>query len=167
MRVWFQDESRFGLITETRRRIGIKSLIGNFKYSFKYFWLYGLVEPLSGESYFWELPHLNSLNFQIFLEKFSENYPNENHLIFMDGAGAHTAKKLKVPKNIILVKIPAYSPELNPIERLWQDIKKHFSWQNFNNLSELSEKLSKVLKLYSKEVVKSITSYSYIEEAFN
>lgn len=155
------------MITEKRRRIGIKSLVGNFKYSFKYFWLYGLVEPMSGDSYFWELPNLNSISFQCFLEEFSRTYSNEKHLIFMDGAGAHTAKSLNIPDNIVLVRIPAYSPELNPIERLWQDIKKHFAWHNFADLSELSKKLSEVLKLYSKEVVKSITSYSYIEEAFN
>ncbi len=90
-----------------------------------YRWLYGLVEPLTGESFFWEFTHLNSVCFEIFLELFSETDPNELHIIQLDNGGLHKALSLNIPENIILLFQPPYSPQVNPIERLWEALKEN------------------------------------------
>ena len=65
-----------------------------------------------------------------FLELFSKTIAKGEHAVMIwDGAGFHTSKSLKVPENVSLIQLPAYSPELNPIENLWHYLKSHF-WSN-------------------------------------
>ena len=57
----------------------------------------------------------------------SEQAGPEVHVVLvLDQAGWHVAKALKVPENVSLLYLPAYSPELNPIERLWGYLKSHY-----------------------------------------
>lgn len=66
----------------------------------------------------------------IFLRQISDNLPADEHLILiLDRAGYHTAKRLEKPENITLLYLPPYSPELNPIERLWHYLRDHY-WSN-------------------------------------
>ncbi len=111
-----------------------------------YRWLYGLVEPLTGESFFWEFTHLNSVCFEIFLELFSETDPNELHIIQLDNGGLHKALSLNIPENIILLFQPPYSPQVNPIERLWEALKENFKWINFESVEELQKDITKHLQ---------------------
>ncbi|WP_457641364.1 transposase, partial [Persephonella sp.] len=63
--------------------------------------------------------------------------------------------------------LPPYSPQLNPVERVFQDIKKHFKNKVFDSLDKLEDKLFKVLNSLSNEYLKSLTFYPYIREAFS
>ena len=67
----------------------------------KSYYVYGLVEPVGGRSFFFEFSHLNADCFEIYLEKFAEEYPNEIHIIQLDNAPFHTAQDLEVPAHII------------------------------------------------------------------
>ncbi|MBZ8178668.1 transposase [Oscillatoria salina] len=58
-----------------------------------------------------------------------------------------------------------YSPELNPIERVWQYLKQHLSWENYDSLSSLKEKVSCVIQGFSPEIVISLTGWDYILSA--
>ncbi len=62
----------------------------------------------------------NSSIFPVFLDQFAAAYPDSFNLLVLDQSGAHTAKQLIVPSNVRLVFLPPYSPELNPIERVWR-----------------------------------------------
>ena len=66
VRYWCQDESRLGLITLTSRKITLSGVkpVGVEQWKFDYLWLYGLVEPASGESFFLEFSHLDSICFE-------------------------------------------------------------------------------------------------------
>src|SRR5262249_15632788 len=102
------DESRFGLLPIQRRRItltGVKPL-GAVQYRFENFYVYGAVEPTTGESFFLELPYLNSTNFQMFLNEFSQSYPETLNIILMDNGSCHTAKSLVLPANVVSVLAP-------------------------------------------------------------
>jgi len=71
----------------------------------------------------------------IFLEELSQRYPNEYILMFMDQAGWHKAKGLRIPSNIELAFLPPYSPELNPQEQIWDELReKCFGNKLFNSL---------------------------------
>ena len=82
-------------------------------------WLYGAVEPLTGARFFYEFTHLDTVCFEKFLELFASENPEDLHLIQLDNGGFHNSLNLSIPENIILLFQPAYSPEVNPIERLW------------------------------------------------
>jgi transposase len=75
-------------------------------------------------------PHLNTAVVQAFLDGLSATIPAGTHVVMVwDGAGYHTAKGLRVPSDLTLVGLPPYSPELNPVERLWLYLRMHF-WSN-------------------------------------
>ena len=129
------------------------------------FYLYGVVEPVTGESFFGEFSHLDSLCFQHFLNLFSQAYPDSLNLIQMDNGSFHKSLNLKWPSNIIPIFQPAYSPELNPIERLWQHIKSQLSGEYCPSLAQLSKKLKQVLDSISSEAIASICGWDYIISA--
>lgn len=61
----------------------------------------------------------------------------------------------------------AHSPELNPIERLWEDVKKHFQGKNFDNLSALRDEVFNLINSLSSAAIVSLTGWSYILDALN
>jgi transposase len=97
--------------------------VGIVQYCFENFYMYGTVEPKTGESFFLELPQLNTVNFQIFLNEFAQHYQDTLNIVVLDNGSCHKAKVLVIPDNVVCLFLPPYSPELNPIERLWQDLK--------------------------------------------
>src|SRR5262245_37818189 len=131
LRVFSQDESRFGLLTVRRRRLtacGVQP-IGTIQHVLEWSAASGPVAPTSGEHFFLELPYLNADNFQIFVDAFAQAYPDSLNILVLDKSGGHTALRLKLPDNVCLVFLPPYCPELNPIERLWRDLKDDLAWQ--------------------------------------
>lgn len=126
MRFWCEDETRIGLKTIEGRLLTLKGVkpVGKMQWVFQCFWLYGLVEPVSGESFFYEFCHLDTICFEKFLELFSQAYPNQLHIIQLDNGPCHQALGLAVPENIILLFQPKHCPQVNPIERLWKAIPK-------------------------------------------
>jgi len=167
VRFWCQDESRFGLHTIVRRRITLKGVkpVGNFQYNFNYFWMYGLVSPQDGRSFFWEFSHLDNSCFNKFLSIFSQEFPEDIHIIQVDNAPAHTSGDLEVPDNIILFYQPPYCPEINPIERVWEYLKGFLSWETFESLDKLRCKVDKLLSSLSRDIIGSLTGWSWLLES--
>ena len=164
MNLLFQDESRFGLITTKRRRItarGVKP-IRRHQNRYQNYYVYGTVNPFTGESLFINFSKLNSVTFQAFLNEVSLEYHDAFNIIVLDNAPAHTAKKIVIPDNIRLVFQPPYSPEVNPIERFWQFIKDKLAWQFFDNLQSLNDFVDSLLCDVSSSVISSICLFPYI-----
>ena len=128
--------------------------------------MYGTVSPHSGKGFFLELPNLDTECFQIFLDEFKKSHRNGFHLIFLDNASCHFSKSLRVAGNIALIPIPPYSPELNPVERIWEELKKEIAWEIFENLDLLSQKISEIVLSWESQMLKNLTLYPYIKEAF-
>lgn len=115
---------------------GVKP-IGKWQWLFKAFWLYGAVEPATGESFFWQFSHVDTQCYQQFLNAFSPAYPDSLNILQVEQGRFHTSKNLIVPENVVLLFPPPYcqatfweesspqklAPELNPIERLWAYLK--------------------------------------------
>ena len=66
----------------------------------------------------------------------------------LDNGAFHKAQKLIIPENRVFLFQPAYSPDINPIERVWQHLKKESSWVNFNALAESQEKNLRTIEYY-------------------
>ena len=169
IRVFSQDETRYGLLPVPRRRItrrGIKPVAEiNLRYESVY--LYGAVEPLTGARFFFEFSHLTSDCFQYFIEKFSETFSESLNLLVLDNGRFHQAKSLKIPENVVLLFLPPYSPELNPIERLWQDIKAKLFTQTYKALEDMQAKVTEILENYSDAAIAKLTQFSHFVDAAN
>ena len=166
VRWFFEDETRLGLHeSHMRRRItarGVKP-IQRVLPRYEYLWFYGAVEPASGDSFFLELPALDAVCFQAFLDEFSLAFPDTLNLLVMDGAPAHIAKALVVPENVLLVRLPPYSPELNPVERVWLDIRKLLGDALPASLDALANATATILREYTTDTLASLTNYGYTQ----
>jgi transposase len=99
----------------------------------------------------------------VFLSELSKEYPYDKIALIMDGAGWHKSKDLKVPKNIVIFYFPPYSPELNPVERLWFYIKSNIlSNRIYEKLEDLEMKLCEFMNQLEDEAVKNICTLEYI-----
>jgi transposase len=166
---WCQDETRVGWRTELGHKItrpGVKPQ-QLLQWHYDYYYMYGLVEPVNVRSFFWEFSHFNSDCFGLFLEKFSEAYSSEIHIIQLDNAGVHTAKKLVVPENVVLLFQPPYCPELNPIERVWEYIKNLLKNLWFSNLSDVKDKVAEIVRQLSEDIIHSLTGWEHILNALS
>jgi hypothetical protein len=118
------DEHRLGLLPILRRMwipLG-EQPIATVQQKYQWMWLYGFVHPESGETYWWILPSVNTSVFNRVLAEFAAEYgigKNQRILLTLDSAGWHTSNDLVLPEGIDLIYLPAYSPELQPAERLW------------------------------------------------
>jgi putative transposase len=74
---------------------------------------------------------------------------------------------LHLPDNIILLFQPSHSPQLNPIERLWEEIKEKLSWELFDNLEALRAAVENILAKLSQKVIASVTGWDFILEALS
>lgn len=169
IRLFAHDESRFGLMPITRRRITLEGIkpVQSFQIKYESYYLYGAVESLTGESFFLEMPRLDSNCFQVYIDELSSHCISDMILLLLDNSLAHKAKALRIPENIKLLFIPPYSPELNPIERLWQYIKNHLTFSLIDELETLKHEVSKVLDKCTSHIIASLTGYSYIINAIN
>lgn len=129
------------------------------------FYIYGVVEPLTGEHFFWEYSHLDSECFGDFLKGLWDAFPDSLNIVQMDNGSFHKEKEIEWPENIIPIYQPAHSPELNPIERLWQYLKSKLRWDLSEKLPELREKVHRILNELTKEEVRSIVGWEYITSA--
>ena len=169
IRYWCQDETRLGLKTIEKRKItlqGVKPL-GLVQWERQAYYLYGVIEPLKGESFFYEFSHLDTECFGRFLNQFSQAFPQDLHIIQLDNGSFNKAKHLQIPNNIILLFQPPNCPELNPIERLWGYIKRQLPWQLFDNLNELKTRVVKILEALTVDVITSLAAWDYIIQAIS
>ena len=169
MKVLSQDESRFGLLTVRRRRLTARGVqpIGTIQHVFQWFYVYGAVAPTTGDSFFRELPYLNSELFQLFLDELAKAFPESLNVLVLDKSGGHTAKRLVVPEHVRLVLLPPASPELNPIERVWRDLKDALAWLRFADVATQQAYVAELLRAYDAPTLQSLTSYQYLVDAIH
>lgn len=157
-----QDETRLGLKTIGGKKITLKGIkpVGKVQWKRDNFYLYGAVEIRSGKSYFYEFSHLDKECFQLFINQLSEEFSETLNILQLDNASFH--RNINFPENIIPIFQPPYSPELNPIERFWQELKRELKWENCQNLDELREKVSQFLGNIESEAIASLIRWDYL-----
>ena len=171
IKLWFFDESRFGLKAFFRRRItlcGVKP-IAPFNDEYKSFYVFGGFAPEDGSHIQWEFPCLDADTFQAYVNAFSTDTQavDTHNIIVMDNAAAHHAEKLKIPENIAFCFLPSYCPELNPAERVWGYMKDRCANKTFDSLEELSAYVKKIVMELTNDRITSLTSYDWIMEIIN
>lgn len=162
--MYFEDESRFGLFTRNGKSLTAKGIkpICPFHQVFQTLYLFGAFSPINGDKFVLELPNCDSSNFQIFLNEFANQNPNEFKVIVLDNGAFHKAKSLIIPENIGLIFLPPYSPELNPAENIWAFFKRKYTNKFHKSLDEVSSFISDTIKSLTSETVKSTCGFKYV-----
>jgi len=166
-RVLFQDEGRFGRISDRRRCWGPlprrpevgQQVIREYIYSL------AAVCPWDGQLAALIMPTVDTEIMSIFLAHTAEVFQGDYCLMFLDGAGWHKARELRIPPNLRLLPLPPYSPELNPVEHLWDYLREnHFANHALQSLDEVEELLMQALHhlILKPELVRSMTSYNWL-----
>ncbi|MBK8442302.1 MAG: transposase [Sphingobacteriales bacterium] len=115
--------------------------------------------PINGDNLTLEMPYCNTVCFQIFIDKLSVQKPEEFKIILLDNGAFHHSRQLVIPKNIHLLFIPPYSPELNPAEMIWRFIKGKTANIICKDLEELSAKVTDIINDMSNVIIQSITGW--------
>ena len=112
------------------------------------------------------LPGSNTEIMNYYLKDFAKVYKHYRIILCSDNAGWHVSSGLKIPKNIVFLYLPPYSPQLNPVEHLWDYIreKKQFNNRIFNSIEEVTENLALALNQISteKEIIKSLCDFHWL-----
>jgi transposase len=160
LEIWYQDEARFGQKGISRRiwtTTGVRTQTPR-QDGFKSAYIVGAVNPHSGHKFSLLFDGLDSYVMNEFLLGLSKTIlPRRHAILIVDGATWHSAEDLEIPLNITLYFLPPYSPELNPIERLWNYLKSNYlAHKIFSDMEEIFEVGAKAWRKLSPQIIKSV-----------
>jgi len=167
IRLMFQDEARFGRMARIRRcwaPAPLRPVVAN-GYEREFTYVYGGVSPLQGELDWSLSDKMNTAQMGAFLAQVSQAYPQEFIVMVVDGASSHKAKELIVPENVRLIRLPSYSPELNPQEHIWDEVReKAFPNLVLDQMAAVVERLRNGMAALAvdAERVRRITAWPWI-----
>lgn len=167
LKVFFQDEARFGRIDDLRRCWAPKGIRPLLKKQIvrEYTYAYGAVCPSDGEACFLVLPKLNQDWMMVMIEELSKRYTDNYLLVVCDGASAHKIGSEELPSNMRLAFLPPYCPQLNPQENIWDDVREKFFYNvAFNSMDTMEDRLVDACNHYENNpsIVKSISGWDWI-----
>ena len=166
----FEDEASFGRISEPSYcwcPRGVRPTVPCLRVR-EYVYVFGASDPIDGEFFSIVAPKCNTDWMNAFLSELSKTYPTDYILMPCDQAGWHKSKGLNTPENIELIYIPPRTPEMNPQEQIWKEVRKHgFKNTLIKTLDKVVDKLCDVLSHIDNSIVKSITGRAWITSMFN
>ena len=167
IRLMFQDEARFGRMARIRRcwaPAPLRPVVCN-GYERQFTYVYGAVSPVPGELDWTLSEKMNTAQMTAFLAQVSQAHPEEFIVMVVDGASSHKAKQLVVPENVRLIPLPGYSPELNPQEHIWDEVReKAFPNLVLDQMALVIERLKAGMGALATDAnrVQSITAWPWI-----
>ena len=167
VRLMFQDEARFGRMVRIRRcwaPMPARPTVCN-GYEREFLYVYGAVSPLQGQLDWMITAQMNTANMSAFLAQISARHRRDFIVMVVDGASSHVAKDLLVPKNIRLLRLPPYAPELNPQEHVWDELReKAFPNRVFADLHSVLGQLQAGLPSLAsdRKALRSLTAWPWI-----
>lgn len=167
--VFFYDEMRYGLISNYRRSwspIGVRTIVDN-QQAFSNRYLFSAVAPLTGDSF-----HLmgfeenSSAMVKIFFDELEKRFKGKCIVIIYDNAPSHRPKIIRERKNITCIFLPPYSPELNPTERFFEEVRKATANQIFETIEEQENVIERTVKDLSanEDSMRQLLLYPWIRE---
>jgi len=111
--------------------------------------------------------HANTDTMQAFLDRTASKIKVREHAVMIiDGAGWHRSKDLRWPDRITPLRLPPYSPELNPIERLWLWLRNnHWSNRSYIDEAALIEEVKRSRRQLDRQLIRSVCHVSWIPPA--
>lgn len=131
---------------------------------YEWIYLYAAVEPATGHSVALQAPLVNTGTMNVFLKMLSDDLGRDDvGVLIMDQAGWHKSKALVVPENVRIVYLPPYSPELNPVERLWAYLRSHFlSNRAYDDYQHLLDAGAEAWQRLTPELLTTVCACDYL-----
>jgi transposase len=168
VRLWMADEMRYGLLPITRRVWSLRGVRPVCPVHPRYEWayVYGAAE-VGGQARveFLYSPTVNLEHSEIFLQQLGRREPSATHVVIWDQAGFHPQDGAAgLPDNVRLLPLPSYSPDLNPIEGLWDQLKDYLCNKVFASLQALQEAITDFLRPFweKPERVRDLIGYGWL-----
>jgi hypothetical protein len=151
-RVWARTNSRPTAVRQS-------------EYQWVYLW--AAVEPATGTSVAMITPTVDTGLMNRFLAGLSSTLAADEHAVLaLDNAGWHVARALRVPQNITLLPLPPYSPELNPVERLWAWLRSHqLSNRVYEGYDDLLKETDRAWLTLDEQTIKSVCACPWMQRA--
>jgi transposase len=153
--IWVEDEHRYGLISIVRRCWTLRGVRPKAFVHLKRKWgyIYAATDAVSGKAEFLYTPTVSLGWTEAFLKQLVASDPEALHIIIWDRAGFHPYEgDPKVPESVHLLPLPPYSPELNPVESLWDPVKRKVANKAWQTLEEIEGAITEVLKPFWQSV---------------
>lgn len=168
IKLFFEDEGRFGRSNNlsrcwskkgTRARV-CKQIVRQYTYA------YASICPETGENHSLVISGSDTEIMNYYLADLSKEFRHYRIILCADNAGWHKSSSLIIPENIVFLYLPPYSPELNPVEHLWDYIREQKGFNNriMNSMSEIIDTLADALKQIKneKEIIKSMCNFHWL-----
>lgn len=167
LRLRFADEARFGRMSDPVRcwaPSGCRPEVPTPRVR-EYPHVFGSVSPHDGERISLILPHADTTAMSLYLAEVSRRHPDEHRLMFLDRAGGHRSRALVLPDNLTLDWLPPYSPQCNPQELVWREIRRQpFGNPDYDSMDAVEAALERRLcQLESRPAqIQSRTGFDWI-----
>lgn len=163
---------RSGTRTECKQRWTAKGHrpVCKVKLGYAFTYLYAAINPATGKLLALLLPDMTKASFNLFMEHFRKEtkdiHGTHNVVLVADGAGSHQ-KEVCERWGIAFEKLPRGCPELNPVERFFEEVRKELSNQIFNTIQQVESRLCRILKTFfdHPETLVQLCLYPYIRNA--
>ena len=167
-----QDEMRAGTRTECKRRYAPRGHrpVCNVKLGYAFSYLYAAIAPATGTFIALLLPDMTKASFSLFMDHFKQQtkalHGTHKVVLIADKAGAHQSS-VCVQRGIAFEPLPTACPELNPVERFFEEVRKELANHIFDTIEELENYLCEILKKYfdHPEMLVQLCYYPYIRNA--
>ena len=166
--VWFQDEARIGQknsLTRVWGQTGSRPAAPK-DLGFASAYVFGAVCPLEGKAAALIMPICNTAAMNHHLCEISSQVAADAHaVVILDGAGWHRSRGLVAPDNITLLELPPYSPELNPVERIWHYLRSHWLANSvFASLADIMDACETAWQRFAAEhsLIRSLCAVAWV-----
>jgi transposase len=166
--LYFQDEARFGQKGRCCRRWWLRGQrpTGPVDQRHTFAYVFAAIEPATGRDFCLVLPTVSTAAMNLFLQHFAATLPDDEHAVMaLDGAGWHTGHELIVPDNMTLLRLPPYSPELSPVERVWLYLReRHLSHRVLAGYDAVVDALCHAWRQLTPQRLQSLCGYPWIAQ---
>lgn len=160
---------RYGLMSNVRRswsKKGVHAVMPT-QQMFANRYLYSAVAPATGENFhLMGLPDMDGTTELLFLEELKKQHPDMHVIVVMDNAPSHRGKMIHEIEGLSIIHLPSYSPELDPAERFFEEVRKSTACRTFDDLSAQEELIAARVKKLGDDAegMKQLTGYGWILE---
>ena len=175
VQLWIYDEMRYGLHPLLRKMWSLRGtrVVAPVNRRFEWGYLFGALEVENGQSEFLYTDRVVKDFDRAFLEQISKHDPDCIHVVIGDGAGFHHREGVEqenpLPKNIEILTLPPYSPELSPVEKIWDIVKDRICTVCWQTLEALESEISNCLREWweKEDGFSSLFTQSYLRSELN
>jgi transposase len=167
--LYFSDEMRYGLMSNLRRswsKIGARAVLPH-QQAFENRYLYSAVSPISGESFhLLGIDDMDSEATKVFLTELKKKHPYTHVVVVWDNAPCHRPKAFREIPGLTVISLPSYSPELNPTERFFEEMRRVTANRVFESIAQQEELITNAVNHWSNntDAMKQLLGYAWILE---